>query len=461
MEDKYIVALEIGSSKIKGALGTVDASGTLSVKAVEEEKLTDGVRYGCIRNVAETANAIRKVIERIEQREPERKITGAYVSIGGRSVMSEKTEIERRLPSEIEVTAELINDVIDEAIRRPLHERVIVDVEPCEFRIDNAATTRPVGMFGSHVLGRLNIISCRSQLMRNLKHVLSERLGLEVYDTFLRQRAEANLVLFNEEKRQGCMLVDFGAETTTVSIYKDGALVYLATIPMGSRNITRDIMALNYLEEQAEELKIRGGNALSSTDSMTRPSTPGNTVDFGQVNNYVSARAAEIIANINEQIKYAGLTPEKLPAGIILVGRGAKLNGFDRRLENITTMKVRIGVPGNRIRVLDGRLNGVDNVDVFSILAQALKSGNVTECMPRVKPEINPSVDFGIPEPQKPAAASEHRQPEPQPAPTPVPDDDKDKKKTPRKFFDGVWDGLRKKVGEILTEPEEDDDNVE
>ena len=66
MEEKYIVALEIGSSKIKGAVGTVDTAGALSVKSVEEEKLSDGVRYGCIRNVVETANAIRSVISRLE-----------------------------------------------------------------------------------------------------------------------------------------------------------------------------------------------------------------------------------------------------------------------------------------------------------------------------------------------------------------------------------------------------------
>ena len=76
MEDKYIVALEIGSSKIKGAIGTVDASGTLSVKTVEEERLIDSVRYGCILNVLETATAIRTVLNRLEQREPQRKITG-------------------------------------------------------------------------------------------------------------------------------------------------------------------------------------------------------------------------------------------------------------------------------------------------------------------------------------------------------------------------------------------------
>lgn len=215
MEEKYIVALEIGSSKIKGAVGTVDSNGSLSVKAIEEEKLIDGVRYGCIRNVAETANAVSNVITRLEQREAQRKVTGVYVSVGGRSLSSQIIEIERRLPTEMEITREMITDITNDALAYPLHERSVICVTPREFKVDNCPTN-PVGMMGSHISARLNLVSCRNQLMRNLHVVLDERLHLRVHETFVRQLAEADLVLFTEEKRLGCMLVDFGAETTTV-----------------------------------------------------------------------------------------------------------------------------------------------------------------------------------------------------------------------------------------------------
>ena len=388
MEDKYIVALEIGSSKIKGAIGTVDASGTLSVKTVEEERLIDSVRYGCILNVLETATAIRTVLNRLEQREPQRKITGVYVAVGGRSLMSQEIEIERSLSSEMEITNALINDITDEALSNQLHERTIVGVSPKEFRVDNFPAPRVVGMFGSHISARLNLISCRDQLMRKLNMVLDERLHITINDLFVRPLAEADLVLYPEEKRQGCMFVDCGADTTTVAIYKNGVLMYLSTIPMGSRHITRDITALNILEERAEDLKIQGGNALTNSDSSNMVHNVAG-VDFVQINNYVAARAGEIVANVNEQIKYAGLSPDKLPGGIVLVGRGAKLNGFDRRLANITTMNVRFGSPTNRIRILDGRLNGSDHVDVISILAAAAKEKNVCECMERIMPEYS------------------------------------------------------------------------
>ena len=62
MEHKYIVALEVGSSKIRAALGEVDDAGTLTVKAVEEERLVDSVRHGVVLNVSEVAEGARKVL---------------------------------------------------------------------------------------------------------------------------------------------------------------------------------------------------------------------------------------------------------------------------------------------------------------------------------------------------------------------------------------------------------------
>lgn len=480
MEEKYIVALEIGSSKIKGAVGTIDATGALSVKAVEEEKLCDGVRYGCIRNVVETANAIRNVISRLEQHEAQRKVTGVYVSVGGRSLSSQVIEIERRFATETEITMEMISDIINDALNQPLHERSIVCVTPREFRVDNSPTNRAVGMMGSHIAARLNLISCRNQLMRNLHNVLDERLQLKIQDVFVRQLAEADLVLFSEEKRLGCMLVDFGAETTTVSIYKNGVLEYLSTIPMGSRNITRDITALNHLEERAEELKITGGNALPSAEQNTVYNHP--STDYTQINNYVAARAGEIIANINEQLKYSGFTAAKLPGGIIIVGKGAKLNGFNQRLKTMTGMEVRVGAPTTRIRINDGRIQSTDAVDVISILSAAAKS-NPVECMTRPAPVFVEEPKPAEPEPvytprQQPAAAPVAEQPKkpaaPAPAaPAPAPatpkapkieyqvEEEEPATVRPQKKsgLSRAWGGLVDRVAKLMTEPIEDDED--
>lgn len=392
MEETNIIALEIGSSKIKGALGSTDSTGTLSVKAVEEEKITDIVRYGCIRNVVETAAAVRNVIARLEARIAPRKIEGVYVSLGGRSLSALSVDIERRYANETEITKNIIDDITDEALKRTVPERSVIDALPRELRVDGAPAPRPVGMFGRNIQASLNLISCRTQLIKNLSHVICERLGLKVNGTFVRPLAEADLVLYPDEKKLGCVLVDFGAETTTVAIYKQGVLVHLAVLPMGSRNITRDITTMNMLEDKAEELKIAFGNA-SSTPGDLGGLRPADGTDTVMLNNYVSARAGEIMLNIAEQIKYAGLTPEKLPRGIVAVGRGARLQGLSQRLSNMLSgMNVRVGTPTGNLHILDGRIHADDAVDVISILAAAARK-EAKECLSATPKPIEKPVE--------------------------------------------------------------------
>lgn len=460
MDEKLIIALEIGSSKIKGATGLIGPNGALNVKAVEEEPIIDIVRYGGIRNIVETERVVRSVINRLEQRESLRKIQGVYLSVGGRSLTAQSVEIERRLPSESIITKEIIQDITSEAFDSPLNERSIVTVTPRELLVDNAATPRPIGVMGSHIVARFNLVSCRTQLLRNISVVIEDRLGLKIMGTFARPLALADLVLLNEEKRLGCMLVDFGAETTTVAIYRSGALVHLAVLPMGSRNITRDITALNYLEEQAEELKKAGGSAVPTHESTHNPGQP----DFVTINNYISARAGEIIVNIIEQIKYAGLTPDRLPKGIIIVGRGARLSGFNQRLEQMSGLTVRSGLPGNRMRILDGRIQVADAVDVLSILNKAAQS-DPQECLsarpePIKQPIVEPEQVQPAPTPApKPVPTGTTTPPRPVPPTPPVGGNGKGEKK-PNLFVKG-YNNLVNRVAKIISDGFEEEEDEE
>ncbi len=458
MEQKYIIALEIGSSKLRGAVGQLDSSGTLSVKAVEEEQLIDSVRYGCIQNVAEVSNRIQAIISRLESRIPGHRVTGVYVGVGGKSTMATRAEFERQLPLEREITKEMVEQINEEAYGTIYNERDVISVTPREYRIDRSVVARPVGTYGRSIQATLNLITCRSQIKRNLNQVLSEKLHLNVNGYIVRQLAQADLVLSSDEKRLGCMLVDFGAETTTVSIYKNGALQYLATLPLGSRNITRDITSLNHLEERAEQLKLAGGNADPANTTTFTP----DGIDYTEINNYVTARAGEIIANINEQIKYAGFTGRQLPAGIIVVGNGAKLRGFNSRLEAFTKMKVRAGMPVVMIRIGDPRIHTAEAVDVISVLYAATLDPMMRACTIAVIPkeEDTPKAetqpdnsnddddDFGVDEDDD----------------MDIDDEDDEIREKPRRpsrpgIFTRAIDKMKNRVTQILTETDDDDND--
>lgn len=386
-QERYIVAFEIGSSKVRGAIGLAKPGGVVDVIAVEEERLIDKVRYGIIQNM-EVSNALSLVAERLEaypQVEP-RQITGAYVGLGGRTLWSTSVDVSLDLGEETEITPPIIEDLCRQAEATVESDRDVVDVVPVRFTVNNKTQNTPIGTFGNQVGARMTVLSCAPQLKRMLRKVVEERLKLDIIDYVTCSLAEADMTLTDDERRLGCMFVDFGAETVTVAIYKNGTPAYVATLPIGSRNITLDLTR-NRTEERAEEIKIAVGNALNTPEPARHGvGAVADDIDTTEINNYVHARADEIIANIIAQVDYAGFRAEDLHDGIIIVGGGARLRGFNELLAQQSKMKVRMGTLPSMVRLTDGSVSGTGSLDVISILFAAAQD-SPEECLSELPDE--------------------------------------------------------------------------
>lgn len=128
----------------------------------------------------------------------------------------------------------------------------------------------------------------------------------------------ADAVLTESERRSGCALIDFGADTSTISIYKNNILRFLTVLPLGGNSITHDLVSLQMEEEEAERLKIRYGNAFYEEEEGEEPATcqleDGNrTIELGKLNNIIEARTEEIIANVWNQIQLSGYDDKLWP----------------------------------------------------------------------------------------------------------------------------------------------------
>lgn len=388
-DSKYIVGIEIGSSKIKAAVGSVERDGSLCVLAVEEEKILDSVRYGLIRNVELVASSLGSLLQRLERRFEPRRIEAVYAAVGGIATRTIPVEVDRQLPTEVEITPTLIEQLKQEALNKGVTGRDIIGIAPRACYIDRNLTEHPEGTYGQHIKLALNLIVAKPQAKCNLNRVVADKLGLTINSFVIRQLSEADLVLSSEEKRTGVVFVDFGAETTTVSVYMRGNLQMMQTIPLGSRNITRDLMGIHHLEERAEEIKVLGGSAIPS--STTNIDSRLTDVELKDVNNFVSARSGEIIANIKASIEASGIKFGNLHAGMVVVGGGAKLRNFTSRLEAETRLKVRTGYVGNSVRIADGRIEAGDAVDIISVLWAAAPVA--AECMPEPKVVLDPVIE--------------------------------------------------------------------
>ncbi len=380
MSERYIAAVEISSSKIIAAVGKTSGAGQLDVIAVEQENCVDGVRYGIIQNLEETALMTARIINRLEQRPgvAPRKIKSVFVGRSGRSLRNIPTEVSINLPDDTEITDDIINRLRSDALRTAIDNSLeVVDAVPRIYKIGKSETHSPKGAVGNCIHATYDLVVCRPELKRNIKRTLTDKLHIETEAFVVTALATGHLILTPDEKRLGCMLVDMGAETTTVTIYRKGSLCYFATIPLGGRNITRDITSLNVLEVKAEEMKLTSGNAIAreSTSSLNI-----NGVKLSDISNLVVARAEEIVANVVEQIEYAGLKESDLPGGIICIGGGSRLQGITDLLSQQADLPVRRGQLPAYVRIDDINAVNSEISQVVSVLYAGATLSN-RECL--------------------------------------------------------------------------------
>ena len=362
--NQHIVAIEIGSTKIVGAIAEKSVSGYLSVNHLEEEKLTNCVRYGCVQNVENTKNAIMRIVKKLENK-IKGDITDVYVGIDGRSLHSVPTEIDRNLNIAESITKQNIENLKNSAFKEPIASYEPIDIVPQTYYVDNKEQPNPVGCCGGSINIKFNRIVAKPTLKLNLKRALGA-LGVKKF--LVTSLAMAESILTEEERTLGCMLVDMGAETTTVTIFKNGTLNYMATLPFGGRNLTRDLVngLQNTTEDKAETVKKNIADPLNieATDLLIDGISSKSAI------NYIISRTSEIITNVNKQIEYAHLKSSDVKT-IVLVGGAAKLKGLQAEFKERTQIETRMGTTPPRINILNHEINKFEHIQVFSLLDKA------------------------------------------------------------------------------------------
>ena len=364
-KNQYIVALEIGSSKIVGAIAERTSTGHLNVRYLQEERHLNCVRYGIVQNVENIKSIINRILKNLEGMVDGR-ITQVYMGVSGRSLHSIVSEVNRSVDTTVAITKDLIDRIIHEATSNPIRNHDTVDIVPRAYYVDKVESLNPVGQFGSSIKIKVNLIVAKPALKLNLNRLMT--FGVPAKDDIVTPLAVGEQILSESDRELGCMLVDMGAETTTVSIYKNKALIYLNTLPLGGRNLTRDVMnGLNVLEETAENVKKNINNPLDPPNVSNLTIEGVNARDAA---NYISARAGEIIANINQQLADAEVSPDEIKS-IVLIGGCAHLGGLQQKIAETIKIKVRLGQNPSTLNILAPEINRLEYIEVFSLLAKA------------------------------------------------------------------------------------------
>lgn len=335
MEENLIAAIELGSSEITGVVGQKLANGTTEVLAYVSLPSESAIRHGVVYNTEKAASIIVDLIERMRHISA-CDINMVYVAHNGKSLRSLVSEVERVFEDNKVVDESDVFSMLQECENRQLDNKSRLFLYPQEFTLDNKSITEtdPIGVSCKTIKGNYLSVTTNANVTDDVERVF-QRASVVVADSFVSIISAADYLLTEDDKQQGCALVDFGADTTTLAIYKNGILKYLRVLPLGSALITADLATvLKITNAEAEKLKKTYGlSSLNSSQDLNESLLVNSRrITVKDISAIVEARNEEILRNLDVQIKNSGLG-ELLYAGMVVIGGGSNLRCLSKAIQ--------------------------------------------------------------------------------------------------------------------------------
>ncbi len=345
-----VVGLDIGTSKVVAIVGEMNASGDIEVIGLGSHP-SRGLKRGVVVNIESTVQSIQRAIEEAELMAGCR-IHSVWAGIAGSHIRSLNSHGIVAIRDR-EVTTSDVDRVIDaaRAVAIPADQKIL-HVLPQEYVIDDQEGVKePLGMSGVRLEAKVHLVTCAVNSAQNIEKCI-RRCGLEVEDVILEQLASSYAVLTEDEKELGVCLVDIGGGTTDIAIFTEGAIRHTAVIPIAGDQVTNDIaMALRTPTQHAEEIKIKYACALTqlagADETIKVPSVgdrPSRDLSRQALAEVVEPRYDELFTLIQAELRRSGFE-DLVPAGIVLTGGTAKMEGVIELAEEIFHMPVRLGMP--------------------------------------------------------------------------------------------------------------------
>ncbi|MBU0645974.1 cell division protein FtsA [Patescibacteria group bacterium] len=364
MSEEIYAGLDIGSYGVRLAVGKPVPAGDGKehihiIGAVEVPSL--GVTKGTITNLEDAVSSVSKALEQAER------ITGlpvntAWVGITGSHIIAQES---RGVVGVSRTDAEIRDEDIERAIEAartvatPTNYEII-HVIPKSFIVDGQRGVKdPVGMNGIRLEVDALIIQGLTSQIKNLTKCVY-RTGLDIEDVVFSILATAEAVVTNRQKELGVCVVNIGASTTSLVVYEEGDVLQTAVLPIGCDHVTSDLaIGLRTSIDVAEQVKLR--YATCNAESVPKKDEI-NLAELGApeeeyvgrrfVADITDARVQEIFEHVDKElgkIDRSGM----LPAGVILTGGGAKLNGVLEVAKTALRLPASLGTPIGITSVID------------------------------------------------------------------------------------------------------------
>lgn len=345
-----IVGIDIGTSKVCCCLGQINKFNQVEVLNTASVAC-EGLKRGKIISPDAVSRAIRFAVSDIEATQ-DFMIKSAYVNIVGSYVSIFKTKYSIKLADKYAgVTQKDIDEIIKNVGQIEIPDgKQIIDIVPSRFITESRTTEDPIGIFTSTLEAELDVIIADKEVVKTIGLAM-QRAGLMMDGIVVNGFAMKDIVLSEEEKENGVLLLDIGAGNVDISVFKNNGIIYTDSIPVGGDTITNDIsIGLEISYQEADKLKKQYGlskvkyidNDYSITLATYTGDEKSKTVKCSELVEIIEARVEEIFSMIK-----IGLEDNKVvnvPTACVITGQGMNsINKSEKTAEEILKYPVRYG----------------------------------------------------------------------------------------------------------------------
>lgn len=336
-------AVNIGSFRISAMIAGLTETNEMVVLG-SAHRAAQGVKRGYVTDMNAATYAVRDALERAE------KIAGVtvnsvWIGTSGAGLASQTAQVEieiggRRIEQDdIDHLLVAGRDVIQPDGRMVLH------AQPAHYTLDGAhGVANPKGLHAERLGVDIHVMLADGAPIRNITEAV-QNAHIDVEAVVASPIAAGHACLSSEERDLGVALVELGAEVTTVSVHAGGMLLGLASIPMGSGDITDAIAsAFGIRRFQAERLKCVNGSAIASpadhremiainapgeenAGPVARHADEANRIPRAELVAVITQQLGRLMEEVNKALKVLGFTGTKGQL-VVFTGGGAELTGL-------------------------------------------------------------------------------------------------------------------------------------
>ena len=264
MEEKNIVAIDLGSSKI--AITVANVNGNDVQVTYYKERPSAGIRYSSVYNILHAQEPLSRIIKEAEEA-LDISISQVVVGMPKYPVRQETNSVVVNDRGEdTDITAEDIADLksyaedsypLDDPSKEAIYGVVAQSFSDSEnFQIIEEDI---IGMVSDSLEGHFKIFIGKKSNLKKIDTVMA-KTGISARKKYFTAETTAKAVLTDAEMENGVALIDFGGGSTSVTIYHGKVMRHYASIPFGGKNITDDIKSECQISERlAENIKLAYG----------------------------------------------------------------------------------------------------------------------------------------------------------------------------------------------------------